>query len=175
MRTKAIAKILNMVTREAESIGVINDFHFESMHQPIVPMIMVMFPPSRPYFNNLSIKITGNNISSAYPTWKRHGRNIFPKLRLIIHSLMKISTNLYEAEQRQATLFTGFACIAIFIACLGLFGLSAFAITQRIKEIGIRKVLGAMSAHCRTLIKRFFETGRYCGNTCFPSCMVFYE
>ena len=50
---------------------------------------------------------------------------------------------LYKSEQQQGTLFTIFACIAIFIACLGLFGLSAFTVTQRVKEIGVRRVLGA--------------------------------
>ena len=50
---------------------------------------------------------------------------------------------LYDAEQQESQLFTIFSCLAIFIACLGLFGLSAFTISQRIKEIGVRKVLGA--------------------------------
>ncbi|MDQ6903311.1 MAG: ABC transporter permease, partial [Bacteroidota bacterium] len=63
---------------------------------------------------------------------------------------------LYEAEQRQGTIFTVFACIAIFIACLGLFGLSAFAITQRVKEIGVRKVLGAKVGSIVGLLSKDF-------------------
>jgi putative ABC transport system permease protein len=64
---------------------------------------------------------------------------------------------LYNSEQRQGNIFTAFACIAIFIASLGLFGLSAFAITQRIKEIGVRKVLGAnVSGIVTFVIKRLF-------------------
>ncbi|MES1161201.1 MAG: FtsX-like permease family protein, partial [Bacteroidota bacterium] len=63
---------------------------------------------------------------------------------------------LYQSEQRQGTLFTSFACIAIFIACLGLLGLSAFAITQRIKEIGIRKVLGASVSGIVGLLSKDF-------------------
>ena len=63
---------------------------------------------------------------------------------------------LYESEQRQGTIFTVFACIAIFIACLGLFGLSAFTITQRVKEIGVRKVLGANVSSIVTLLSKDF-------------------
>ena len=63
---------------------------------------------------------------------------------------------LYQSEQRQGTIFIVFACIAIFIASLGLFGLSAFAITQRIKEIGVRKVLGANVGSIVTLLSKDF-------------------
>ena len=69
---------------------------------------------------------------------------------------MRNFSTLYESEQRQATIFTVFAFIAIFIACLGLLGLSAFAITQRIKEIGIRKVLGASVRNIVGLLSKDF-------------------
>ena len=63
---------------------------------------------------------------------------------------------LYKEEQRQRSIFTTFAGLAIFIACLGLFGLSAFAISQRVKEIGIRKVLGANVPTIVTLLSKDF-------------------
>jgi putative ABC transport system permease protein len=63
---------------------------------------------------------------------------------------------LYESEQRQRSIFTIFAFIAIFVACLGLFGLSAFAISQRVKEIGIRKVLGASVNSIVVLLSKDF-------------------
>ena len=63
---------------------------------------------------------------------------------------------LYKSEQKQGGIFTAFAFIAIFIACLGLFGLSAFSITQRIKEIGIRKVLGAGTGSIVGLLSKDF-------------------
>jgi putative ABC transport system permease protein len=139
----AVGQEIRYGNQRGRIIGVINDFHFESMHQAIVPMIMVMFPPERNSFNVLSIKIAGDDIQSALAnlgaTWKKH----FPETPLEYTFLDDNFDKLYESEQRQANLFRSFACIAIFIACLGLFGLSAFAISQRIKEIGIRKVLGA--------------------------------
>jgi putative ABC transport system permease protein len=140
---EAVGKDFKYGNQKGRIIGVINDFHFESMHQPIVPMIMLMFPPSRPYFNNLSIKITGNRMSSALSYLEKTWKKYFPETPVDYTFLDENFDQLYQAEQRQATLFTGFACVAIFIACLGLFGLSAFSISQRVKEIGIRKVLGA--------------------------------
>jgi putative ABC transport system permease protein len=124
-------------------IGVLNDFHFESMHQAIVPMIFLMLPPSRQYYNNFSVKIAGNNVSAAMSKLENAWKKYFPETPFDYTFLDENFDKLYESEQRQATLFTSFACIAIFIACLGLLGLSAFAISQRIKEIGVRKVLGA--------------------------------
>ena len=73
---EAIGKEFKYGNQKGHIIGVINDFHFESMHQAIVPMILCYFPPSRYYFNNLSIKIGGNNISAALAyferTWKKY-------------------------------------------------------------------------------------------------------
>ncbi len=87
---------------------------------------------------------------------KKHGENIFPKYLIEYTFVDERYEKLYESEQRQGTIFTVFACIAIFIACLGLFGLSAFAITQRIKEIGVRKVLGANVSSIVTLLSKDF-------------------
>ena len=173
---EAVGKDFKYGNQKGRIIGVINDFHFESMHQSIVPMVMIMFPPSRPYFNNLSIKITGDRLSSAITYLERTWKKYFPETPVDYTFLDENFDQLYQAEQRQATLFTGFACIAIFIACLGLFGLSAFSISQRIKEIGIRKVLGAdVSNIVGLLSKDFFEAGRCCGITCFSCSVVFYE
>jgi putative ABC transport system permease protein len=122
-------------------IGIINDFHFESLRQKIVPIVLIN--PARPYFNNLSIKVSGKNIKEELATIEKKWTKYLPEFPFQFTFLNERFASLYESEQRQGTIFTVFACIAIFIASLGLFGLSAFAITQRIKEIGIRKVLGA--------------------------------
>jgi len=124
-------------------IGVINDFHFESMHQSIIPMVFIMLPPNRQYYNAFSVKISSSDTKASIAKLEATGKKYFPETPFDYTFLDEKFDKLYEAEQRQATLFTSFACIAIFIACLGLLGLSAFAISQRIKEIGVRKVLGA--------------------------------
>ena len=152
----AVGKDFKYGNTKGHVIGVIKDFHFESMHQSIVPLVLVMFPPSFYYFNNLSIKFSGNNIPASLTHLESTWKKILPEIPFQYTFLDENFDKLYQAEQRQGNIFTIFACIAIFIACLGLFGLSAFAISQRIKEIGIRKVLGADVTTIVTLLSKDF-------------------
>jgi putative ABC transport system permease protein len=139
-------------------VGVLDDFHFESMHQEIVPLVLVMAPPNSAGFgyNYLSIKIAGSNVAGGIAhiqdTWKKY----LPQTPFEYTFLDEKFDQLYKSEQRQGTLFTSFSSIAIFIACLGLLGLSAFAISQRTKEIGIRKVLGASISSIVTMLSKDF-------------------
>jgi putative ABC transport system permease protein len=131
-------------------IGIMKDFNFESLHQKIVPLILAMPPagetPSN-YFGNLSIKLSGSNenIKEALGRIESAWKTYLPVIPFEYTFLDERFGQLYQSEERQSQLFTVFSFIAIFIACLGLLGLSAFSISQRIKEIGIRKVLGASS------------------------------
>jgi putative ABC transport system permease protein len=137
-------------------IGVMKDFNFESLHQKIKPLIFIMPASNNNFYNNISIKISGNNISSALATLNDAWEKYLPDLPYQYSFLDERFAQLYKAEQRQGTIFSVFACIAIFIACLGLFGLSAFAITQRVKEIGVRKVLGAKVGSIVSLLSKDF-------------------
>ena len=137
-------------------IGVVKDFHFESLHQPIVPIILILLPPSKSYFNAISIKIAGNNIPVAMAHIENTWKKFFAETPYHSVFLDDKFEALYKSEQKQGNIFTVFAFIAIFIACLGLFGLSAFSISQRIKEIGVRKVLGASTAGIVGLLSKDF-------------------
>ncbi|MBS1921294.1 MAG: ABC transporter permease [Bacteroidetes bacterium] len=139
-------------------IGVMKDFHFESLHKEIKPLIFIMpsLRRSNSFYNNISIKISGQNISSALATIKKTWQQYLPDLPYDYTFLDENFSKLYQSEERQETIFTTFACIAIFIACLGLFGLSAFAISQRVKEIGVRKVLGASISTIVGLLSKDF-------------------
>jgi putative ABC transport system permease protein len=141
--------------RKGKLIGVFNDFHFESLHQKIAPMVLFV-PRNARNYGKISVKISGGNIPAAISyignTWKK----FLPETPYEFTFLDENFDRLYKSEERQKTLFTTFACLAIFIACLGLFGLSAFAISQRIKEIGIRKVLGADVSTIVTLLSKDF-------------------
>ncbi len=141
-------------------IGVMQDFNFESMHQAIVPLIMVMPPASQAgnSFGNISVKIAGNkdNITAALAHLEKTWKQYLPEVPFEYTFLDEHFEELYQSEQRQGILFTVFSGIAIFIACLGLLGLSAFSISQRLKEIGIRKVLGASTGGIVTLLSLDF-------------------
>jgi putative ABC transport system permease protein len=108
------------------------------------------------FLNRISIKLSGSNISSTLAavenTWKKY----LPETPYDYNFIDTQFAKLYEAEQKQESIFACFAFIALFIACLGLFGLSAFTISQRIKEIGIRKVLGANVGSIVTLLSKDF-------------------
>jgi len=139
-------------------IGVVGDFHFESLHQKIVPIILLnpATSPDQSFFNSFSLKMSGKNIAGTLATIEKTWRKYLPEIPYQYTFLDENFANLYESEQRQGTIFTVFACIAIFIACLGLFGLSAFTISQRVKEIGVRVVLGAKVNSIVTLLSRDF-------------------
>ena len=142
--------------RTGKILGVMNDFHFESMHQKISPIIMMNPTPSNGRFGRISIKIAGDNIQGTIAHIEKVWNRFLSGTPFEYKFLDENFDRLYESETRQGKLFTIFAFIAIFIACLGLFGLSAFAISQRIKEIGIRKVLGASTGNIVSLLSKDF-------------------
>jgi len=148
---KAINKQIKYGNVTGNVIGVMKDFHFESLHQPIVPMILIWQP-----FGRVSIKISGQNVQSSVSFIRDTWQHYTPETPFDFTFLDQRFDQLYHSEQQQGTLFTIFACIAIFIACLGLFGLSAFTISQRVKEIGVRKVLGASVPQIVTELSKDF-------------------
>jgi putative ABC transport system permease protein len=122
-------------------IGVVNDFHFESLHQRIVPMIFL--PVKQSFYNNLTIKIASDHFQDGIEHLQKVWKSFLPVRPFEYQFTSDRYTKLYESEQKENQLFTIFSALAIFIASLGLFGLATFNTLQRIKEIGIRKVLGA--------------------------------
>ena len=139
----AIGRDLQYGNTKGKIIGVVKDFHFESLHQKIIPLLFALPPAKSGYYGKISIKIDGGNPRAAMAAIQDTWHKYLPESPFEFTFLDEKFGQLYNSEQQQGSLFTIFSCIAIFIACLGLFGLSAFTITQRIKEIGVRKVLGA--------------------------------
>ncbi|MDP4215134.1 MAG: ABC transporter permease [Bacteroidota bacterium] len=154
----AIGKNFSYGNTKGKIVGVLGDFHFESLHQKILPMVLVLPRASQTAgsFGRISIKLAGNNLPAALTYLESAWKRFLPTTPFEYEFMDKQFGQLYASEQRQASLFTTFACIAIFIACLGLLGLSAFAISQRVKEIGIRKVLGANVSGIVMLLSRDF-------------------
>ena len=150
----AIGKDIRYGGVQGKVVGVVKDFHFESLHQAIVPILMSL--SANQNYHRLSIKIDGSNVQAAMNTIQQTWKNYLPDVPFESTFLDEKFDQLYHTEQQQGSLFTIFSCIAIFIACLGLFGLSAFTISQRVKEIGVRKVLGASVPQIVTELSKDF-------------------
>lgn len=133
-------------------IGVVKDFHFESLHQEVAPMIFI--PINQGGANYLAVKINGKDVQQGIAHLEGLWKKMLPGRPFEYQFMDDRYARLYEAEQKEGTLFTIFSGLAIFIACLGLFGLATFNTLQRIKEIGIRKVLGASVPNILTLLSR---------------------
>ncbi len=120
-------------------IGVIRDFNFRSLRENVTPLVL---------FDNedtgcLSIRISSANIPSLLAQIKSKWKSVSPNLQFNYSFMDEDFDNNYRTEQRIGQIAVTFTSLAIIIACLGLFGLAAYAAEQRTKEIGIRKVLGA--------------------------------
>ncbi len=152
---EAVGKRIEYGGRDARIVGVYKDFNFESLHQEILPMIFFI-PRDSTFFNALSIRIDGARTSEALAHIKTTWQNFLPDFPFDYQFLDEQYGQLYEAEQRQGRVFIGFALIAILVACLGLFGLAAFVAQQRVKEIGVRKVLGATTTGIVGLLSKDF-------------------
>ncbi len=131
-------------------IGVVRDFHFESLHEPIVPIV---FEPGQ-YYRALSVKLAGADTQASIAAIEKVWRAFIPQRPFEYEFLSMQYKSLYDAEQKQGQLFVIFVSLAILIACLGLFGLATFNAMQRVKEIGIRKVLGASVPSILSLLSR---------------------
>lgn len=135
----AIGKVFQYGDSKGQVISVVKDFHFESLHEPIVPLVFHISP----FYNRFSIAIAGNNMQTGIAHVEKVWKEFLPQRPFEYSFLTDQYKDLYEGEQKQSQLFVVFSGLAIFIASLGLFGLATFNTLQRIKEIGIRKVLGA--------------------------------
>ena len=134
-------------------IGVVKDFHFQSLHTRIDPLIMNV---GRTSFNYILVKLRGENLSATLAHLESVWRKFDPEFDFEYSFLDADFDLLYRAEARIQTLFGYFTALAIFIACLGLFGLAAFTALQRRKEIGVRKVLGASTANVAGMLAQNF-------------------
>ena len=126
--------------KQGKIIGVVKDFHLNSLRESISPIVLHIYPQG---YSSIAFRIKSENIPGTLAhieaTWKKFNTE-WP---FAYHFLDGNFDKLYKAEEKLATLFTFFTGFAIFVACLGLFGLVVYSTSQRYKEISIRKVLGA--------------------------------
>lgn len=128
-------------------VGVVYDFHYRSLHDKIGAMVI-----SDKAGSGFYVKTTPGNTAAAIASAQKVWKNFFPDEPFDYHFLDESYNNLYKTEQQSSLLITLFAVIAILVSAMGLLGLAAFAAEQKIKEIGIRKVLGATVRHIVSLL-----------------------
>ncbi|OOQ61247.1 ABC transporter permease [Mucilaginibacter pedocola] len=134
-------------------IGVVKNYHQQSLQQDYTPVVLFMDPalgwlPTK-YF---SIKFNGNNPERIVSSLKQNWNNYFPESSLDWFFLDDFYNRQYQQDQQFGKLFFAFSAVAIFIACMGLFGLTAYSTARRIKEIGVRKVLGASASNIVSIL-----------------------
>ena len=135
-----IGKTVNFLGQEKTIIGIVKDFHFKSLHEAVEPMLLVLAPKQ---VNRIMVRIATGKEGETVTALQNFYQNYNPGFPFDYQFLDEDYQALYAAEQRISTLSKYFAGLAIIISCLGLFGLSAFTAERRLKEIGIRKILGS--------------------------------
>jgi putative ABC transport system permease protein len=134
-------------------VGVVRDFNFRSLHDPIGPLVIFL---GRDFSRTFMMRINGNNMQNTLGHLEMVWKQRVPDRPFNYHFLDDNYNKLYFDEQRTSLLFSVAAGVAILLACLGLFGLTAFTTVQRTKEIGIRRVLGANISSITFLIAKNF-------------------
>jgi putative ABC transport system permease protein len=133
--------------------AVVKDFHFKSFHNPITPLVIFLDKRAP---QKLFVKISGDNIPASLKHLESNWKQYVTHRPFEYHFLDEDYESLYKTEQRTAGIFSTFSMLAIVLACLGLFGLTAYAVVQRTKEIGIRKILGAGIPDIISLLSKDF-------------------
>lgn len=150
---EAIGKQLELDSRQGLIKGVAQDFHFAPLHETIAPLVIFLDEVS---WGKILVKINGQDVAGTLADLEATWKQLAPHRPFVYKFLDEEYGKLYGAEQRIGKTFAVFAFLAILLACLGLFGLAAFTTTQRAKEIGVRKVLGASVPDILTLISKDF-------------------
>jgi putative ABC transport system permease protein len=149
----ALNQVILVRNEEKTVVGVVKDYHQRSLQNRHEPMVFIGDLSRSAYF---SVKADRANISETIAAVKSNYEARFPGNLFEYFFLDEYFAQQYQADQQFGQTFAFFAGLAIFVACLGLFGLASFTTTQRTKEIGVRKVLGASIKDILLLLSKDF-------------------
>ncbi|HHP7237845.1 ABC transporter permease [Longibacter sp.] len=142
----------------ARVVGVVKDFHFASLHERVEPLVLL--PGNAPAANAaasyLTLRVRVKNIAGTMDAVRARWTELVPARPFEATFVDEHFAEMYEQDRRFGRLFATFAGLAIFVACLGLFGLTTHTVQQRTKEIGIRKALGATASSLVRLLSQDF-------------------
>ncbi|MDN4165077.1 ABC transporter permease [Cytophagales bacterium LB-30] len=145
-------KILINGDRYLTVVGVMKDYHFQSLHSPILPLVLEKGNVTSQALVRIQAGDYSESIAAIENLWNEYAPGIPFHYTFVDQEFEK----LFQSEQKLGRLFIGFISFAIFIACLGVFALSAYTAEQRTKEIGVRKVLGASEMNLLLLLTKDF-------------------
>jgi len=154
----AVGTRVTMDQRQGVIVGVVKDFNFKPVQQPIQPLIIRH--ASNGDFNGntgyIVLRTTANNRQHSVATMKKVFQQVYADFPFSFGFVNDDLAGLYLTEQRMGKLFNIFSVLSVIVSCLGLFGLTTFATQKRIKEIGVRKVLGASVAGIVGMLSKDF-------------------
>jgi putative ABC transport system permease protein len=150
---QAVGRRFNQLGRQGRIVGVMKDFHFRSLQQKIEPLSM-RIEPDNCYL--VSVKVATDHLPATLSAIEKKWKNIVPYRPLLYYFLDEHFDKQYRSEQQFGNLFLYFTVLAIFISCMGLFGLASYSTLQRTKEIAVRKVMGASIPGIINLLSRDF-------------------
>jgi len=134
-------------------VGIVKDFHLQSFHNKINPVLIFLNPKM---YICIALKVNPANIDETLNYIRTTWNKVLPGMNLQYKYLDETYNSLYSSEERSGELLSVFTAIALFISCLGLFGFASFIIRKRIKEVGIRKVMGASISSLSSLLSLQF-------------------
>lgn len=142
----------NDSVKQGQVIGVVKDFHFKSLRDELTSTVLQIYPA----YSTIAIKLNPGDPKATLSFLESQWKTLEPNWPFTYEFMDQNLTSMYKSERQLGYLFTFFTGLGIFIACLGLFGLVYYTTAQRIKEIGIRKVLGAGASDIVFLINKSF-------------------
>jgi predicted permease len=151
--TDPVGKVIDFGKEKRTIIGVVKDFNFESFREPIKPLFIIKDEQAA---GNIMVKLEGGKEQETVERIAQFYTSFNPGFPFVYHFLDQDYSRMYTSERRVAKLSGYFAGLAILISCLGLFGLAAFTAERRLKEIGIRKTLGAGNSRIVYLLSEEF-------------------
>ena len=152
----AVGQQIELNKKMLPIIGVVKDFHIQSLHVKVEPVMIADNSENFDCFNIKMATTDGDQMKATIAEIEKAWKKIYPDAIFEYEFLDDTIKNFYESEQRISKLVSTATILAIFISCLGLFGLASYTAVQRTKEIGIRKVMGASSQSIVMLLSRDF-------------------
>ncbi len=149
----AIGKKVIQSDRTGNIIGVCRDFYYRSFHHNIEPLVLLI---NNETYNTIALKINSENVPAVVEEVSQIWKNVSPEYPFGFTFLDQDYERLYQADTNLGRVAGTFSALAIFIGCLGLLGLTSFSVARRVKEIGIRKILGASVVQIILLMSKEF-------------------